>query len=477
MHRKPSDKDLEKYIQEMEGILREQQGMTFKFIKDHGRFVHTFCAGQLMSKMGLDYKEVVGNELKDFLPAEAAAIKEGYYAKAWEGSEGVTYEGESQGVYYLASLRPIRQNGKVIEVIASCVDITERKKAEIELQRTKKLLESIIDDSADGICIIDTGGNVVRVNHSFEMLYGWSEKELVGRQLPIVPLEIEDELKAITKEIQGEMQAKTYETTRLKKGGELIHVSITLSPIKNDCGEIIALTGITRDISERIKSEELFRKADKLNVVGQLAAGLAHEIRNPLTSLKGFLQIMKSSEMRKVEHCEIMLSEVDRMNSIINELLIFSKPQPKVLKKNDIGILLQSVVILLEAQATMSGVQVYVEIHEDLPPIDSSEVDIKQVFVNVLKNAIEATPKGGNIHIVAFVQLNDIIVRVTDEGVGIPTDNIHRLGEPFYTTKEQGTGLGLMMCYKIIHDHKGSLLIQSTLNQGTTVDITLPFAN
>lgn len=477
MHRNSSDKDLVKYIQEIEGILRNQQGMTFKFIKEDGRFIHTYCAGELMSKMGLDYMDVVGNELQDFLPAETVGIKEGYYAKAWEGSEGVSYEGESQGVFYLASLRPILRDGKVIEVIASCVDITERKKAEKELQRTNKLLDSIIDDSADGICIIDTAGNVVRVNHSFEKLYGWSEKEIVGRQLPMVPPEMESDLKAITQEIQDEMQAKTYETIRLKKGGELLHVSITLSPIKNDHGEVIALTGITRDITERIKSEEFFRKADKLNVVGQLAAGLAHEIRNPLTSLKGFLQIMKTSKESKIEYCEIMLSEVERMNSIINELLIFSKPQPKVLKKNDIGTLLQSVVTLLEPQAAMNGVQFYVEIQEDLPLIDSSDVDIKQVFVNVVKNAIEATCNGGNIHIVVFVLTNDIIVRVTDEGVGIPTDSIQRLGEPFYTTKEQGTGLGLMMCYKIIHDHKGSLLIQSIVNQGTTVEIKLPFGN
>lgn len=474
MLRKPSDKDLEKYFQDIEEILREQQGMTFKFINEDGRFVHTYCAGQLMSKMGLDESDVVGKELKDFLPAGKAAAKEWHYVKAWEGNEGVTYEGESKGIYYLASLRPIRRNGKVIEVIASCVDITERKKAEQELERTKKLLESIVDDSADGICIIDTGGNVVRVNHSFEMLYGWSEDELVGRQLPIVPLEMEDEFISITQEIQGDMLAKTFETVRQNKAGELVHVSITLSPIKNGYGEIIALTGITRDISERIKSEEFFRKADKLNVVGQLAAGLAHEIRNPLTSLKGFLQLMKESDKRRVEHCEIMLSEVDRMNSIINELLIFSKPQPKVLKRNEIGALLYSVINLLEAQATMNGVQVYIEIHGDLPPICCSEVDIKQVFVNVLKNAIEATPNGGKIYIVAFEQLNELIIRIKDEGIGIPADNLHRLGEPFYTTKEQGTGLGLMMCYKIIHDHKGNLSIRSAVNQGTTVDIKLP---
>lgn len=476
MLNKQSDKDVEKYIQDIEEILREQQGMTFKFVNEDGRFVHTYCAGQLMSKMGLYERDVVGKELKDFLPAEKAVTKEEYYAKAWEGIEGVIYEGESEskGVYYLVSLRPIQRNGKVVEVIASCVDITERKKAEKELEKARKLLESIIEDSADGICIIDTGGNVVRVNHSFEVLYGWSEDELVGRHLPIVPPEIEDEFKAITQEIQGDMQARTYETTRLKKGGDLVHVSITLSPIKNEYGEIIALTGITRDISERIKSEEFFRRADKLNAVGQLAAGLAHEIRNPLTSLKGFLQLMKESDKRRVEHCEIMLSEVDRMNSIINELLIFSKPQPKVLKRNDIGTLLHSVVNLLDAQATMNGVQVYIEIHGDLSPICCSEADIKQVFVNILKNAIEATPSGGKIHIVAFEQLNELMIRIKDEGMGIPTDNIQRLGEPFYTTKEQGTGLGLMMCYKIIHDHKGSLTIQSTLNQGTTVDIRLP---
>ncbi|WP_214626576.1 PAS domain S-box protein [Paenibacillus agaridevorans] len=452
----------------------KQQGMTFKFKKVNGRYIHTFIAGKLLTKIGLTPRIVIGRELRDFISAELAIYKETFYRDAWEGNEDIIYEGELNGVYYMASLQPIRQFGKVIEVIASCVDITERKRSEEELRATKELLESVIKNSVDSVCITDIEGKVIRVNDAFEKIYGWSEKELVGKKLPNIPENLYDSLVEICKPVLTGTKAISFETMRKRKDGELIHVFLTLSPIKDARNAVVALTGIARDITERKKSEEFFRKADKLNVVGQLAAGLAHEIRNPLASLRGFLQLFLSGHEGKSEYFDIMISEIDRINSIVSELLIISKPHATSFQENNIGIILRSVVTLLEAQATLNNIQFHVEIKDNFPLVESSEIEIKQVFVNILKNAIEAMPNGGIIRIKAIVQTDNLLIRFIDEGSGINESIITRLGEPFFTTKDNGTGLGLMMCYKIINEHKGRMHINSVINKGTTIDVILP---
>ncbi|MCQ6562886.1 PAS domain-containing sensor histidine kinase [Paenibacillus mendelii] len=462
--------------QELEEILYEQQGMTFKFKYVNGQFIHTFCAGQLLSKIGLTPCAVIGRQLKDFLPADIAAYKETFYLDAWNGKEDIAYEGEKDGVFYFVSLRPIRRSGQVTEVVASCVDITERKRAEEELRETKELLESLIKNSVDGICVTDMEGKVIRVNRSFEKIYGWQEEELIGKQVPIFPLHMKNDLDVICNQLQTGKKVMNCETIRQRKDGEMIHVCLTVSPIKDAAGRVIALTGITRDISERKRSEDFYRKADKLNVIGQLAAGLAHEIRNPLTSLRGFIQLMQSSGTNKSAYCDIMISEIDRINSIVNEFLIIAKPHATSFRKNDIRIILHNVVTLLEPQAVLNNIQIQLEVEGDFPLVESSEMEIKQVFVNILKNAIEAMPGGGMIRIALVAQTNSILIRFNDEGNGIPDNLIPRLGEPFFTTKEQGTGLGLMMCYKIIADHKGSIMINSVVSEGSTFDITLPLS-
>ncbi|MEC0368936.1 PAS domain S-box protein [Paenibacillus chibensis] len=463
--------------EELMEMLLEQQGMTFKFKKIEGRFIHTFCTGQLLGKIGLTPQQVVGRELKEFLREDFAAAKEEYYSQAWEGKEDVSYEGELLGVSYLASLRPVKRHGKVVEVIASCVDITERKVSEKELTETKELLESLFESSVDGICIMDTSGGVIRINEAFENIYGWKNAELIGRPAPMFPAHLENRIDEIYNHLNANKKVIHLETIRPRKDGENIHVFLTLAPIQDAEENIIALTVITRDISERKKLEDFYRKADKLNAVGQLAAGLAHEIRNPLTSLRGFLQIMQSGRAEKGEYYDIMLSKIDRINSIVNEFLVIAKPYQSNAQKNDLVRILQSVVTLLEAQAALNNINIATEADDDFPQVVCSEMEIKQVFVNILKNAIEAMPRGGDIRIQASVLQGSVRIRFIDQGEGISEKQFPRLGEPFYTTKEKGTGLGLMMCYKIIGDHKGEISIDSALSKGTTFDIMLPLTS
>ncbi|MEY2193118.1 ATP-binding protein [Neobacillus sp. BF23-41] len=236
-----------------------------------------------------------------------------------------------------------------------------------------------------------------------------------------------------------------------------------------------AVLSIGKDITEKMEeTERLLQKSEKLALLGQMAAGIAHEIRNPLTSIKGFIQLLRTST-RKEEYFDILLTELDRINDIVGEFLVLAKPTAAVYITKDIRILLKDVVTLINNQSLLNNVLIFVEYDNDLPLISCEENQLKQVFLNLLKNAIEAMPKGGNINVYVMKKEDGkISVQIIDQGVGIPEERISTLGEPFYTTKEKGTGLGLMTCYKIIEGHNGELNIYSKINEGTTIEIILP---
>ncbi|MBT2736071.1 ATP-binding protein [Bacillus sp. ISL-7] len=236
-----------------------------------------------------------------------------------------------------------------------------------------------------------------------------------------------------------------------------------------------AVLSIGKDITEKMEeTERLLQKSEKLALLGQMAAGIAHEIRNPLTSIKGFIQLLRTST-RKEEYFDILLTELDRINDIVGEFLVLAKPTAAVYMTRDIKMLLKDVVTLINNQSLLNNVQILVEFDNDLPLISCEENQLKQVFLNLLKNAIEAMPKGGNINLlVKEKEEGKLSIQIIDQGVGIPQERISTLGEPFYTTKEKGTGLGLMTCYKIIEGHNGELNIYSKINEGTTIEIILP---
>jgi PAS domain S-box-containing protein len=236
-----------------------------------------------------------------------------------------------------------------------------------------------------------------------------------------------------------------------------------------------AVLSIGKDVTERKEqTEQLLQKSEKLALLGQMAAGIAHEIRNPLTSIKGFIQLFKTEQHRK-EYYDIVLSELDRINDIVGEFLVLAKPTAAVFTEKDVKELIKDVVTLINTQSILNNVQIFVEFECNLPRISCEENQLKQVLINLLKNAIEAMPTGGNIDVkVKVKEEGKISIQIIDQGIGIPKERIPTLGEPFYTTKEKGTGLGLMTCYKIIESHNGELTIDSEVNEGTTIEIILP---
>ncbi|TBL70578.1 PAS domain S-box protein [Paenibacillus thalictri] len=344
-----------------------------------------------------------------------------------------------------------------------------------ELRKTKEYLESFVNHTSDAIHVSDLLGNVIQVNIAFEAMYGWAEDEVLGRPLTNIPDNVKEEYALKIKSMLRGESVADYETVRYARDGKLIDVSITISPIRDQSGNIVAVASITRNITARKQTEDVLRQSEKLSIVGQLAAGVAHEIRNPLTTLIGFVQLQKMRGPLSESHLDVMLSELDRINFIVSEFLVLAKPQARNFQPENVGSILFDIVMFMESQMILNNVEIDMRLPQETPLVLCEINQLKQVFINVIKNAMESMPGGGSIIIeLTHPHPESVMVRITDHGCGIPEETLNRVGEPFFTSKENGTGLGLMVTQRIIHNHKGSLSIHSKPGQGTTVEIVLP---
>lgn len=351
-------------------------------------------------------------------------------------------------------------------------NVTERRKMEKVLRESEQKFRSIFDHSMNGILLWGEGYRILDVNPIACEIFQATKQQLLSE--PFVKWIPEKEQKVFYKLIgQCEQFGEAYaEITILTKEGEQRIVEISLKK------EIIPSVGMMmlRDITEKKELEWQLRKSDTLNVVGELAAGIAHEIRNPMTALKGFIQLLQGSIKEDYSmYFNVIMSELKRIESIITEFLVLAKPQAIQYQQNDVCKIMKDTIDLISAQAMMHNVQIIADFEENLPWIYCEPNQLKQVFINILKNAIEVMTKGGDVHVrVQKVDHHYIRISVTDQGCGIPQDKIKKLGEPFYTTKERGTGLGLMVSYKIIEEHQGKIDVESEVGVGTTFHITLP---
>jgi two-component system sporulation sensor kinase A len=257
------------------------------------------------------------------------------------------------------------------------------------------------------------------------------------------------------------------------KDGRIVYVSCTIVPIIMT-GGMVGMYSIVKDLTHQKETEELLRKSEKLSVVGELAAAVAHEIRNPLTALKGFIKLLQRGMDSKQDYFKIIDDELARIEMISSEMLVLSKPHVTRNVELSLKKIFNHVNILLNSEANMKCIEIITDFEEGLPPIVGEETQLKQVFVNLLKNAIEAMPGGGSILVTMKRISGHIRVEIIDEGCGIPENMLEKLGEPFYSTKEKGTGLGLLVTHRIIDAHQGRMEISSKINAGTTISVYFP---
>ncbi|WP_078553461.1 PAS domain-containing protein [Bacillus alkalicellulosilyticus] len=408
--------------------------------------------------------------------------------------QGKVWRGEIQnqakdGSYYWVQTTIVpylNEKGKPYQYVSIRTDITDRKKTELNLKNTlskltekNKELEDIkyALDTSSIIAITDATGTITYVNDTFCEISKYSREELLGEDHRILNsgYHTKEFFKDLYKTI-GNGKVWKGEIRNKAKDGTYYWVDTTIVPFLNENQVPYQYVAIRKDITDRKQAEEMVLRSKELAIVGELAAGVAHEIRNPLTLLQGYTEFLKdeNKDDYKREYYDILLEEIKRIDFIVGEFMVLAKPKVHSVQRNNVVPIVRQIMVLLKSEAKKNDVTLSFHSESKELFVNGDENQLKQVFLNIIKNGIEAMPDGGQLEVSISEETERLHVRIKDNGVGISKDKIKRLSEPFFSTKEKGNGLGLMVTYKIIEEHGGNITVESEENKGTTFTISLP---
>lgn len=374
----------------------------------------------------------------------------------------------------------------VLMVWAAWTVYNYREYYEDQLEATKLRFRDIIEHSAEAIISLDNDGVITSWNRGAEDIFGWHRDDIIGKPITkIVPAELvkKQELECIDFGMKYKGSVQNYETERLTKSGEKKLVNLTASYIRNENDEIVGRSHILRDLTEVKMRKEQIQQSERLATVGHMAAGVAHEVGNPLTAISSLVQICqrKTDDEFIQDQLKKVRDNIQRIDKIVRDLVDFSRPSS--MQKEDVQVneIIKSAVGLLEHDARCRDVNFVCNLAGDLPPISCVPDQIHQVLVNLLLNAVDAMKDTANqkVTISTSKDNSSIKLAVADVGEGIKEEHQSRIFEPFFTTKEvgSGTGLGLAVSHGIINKMNGSIWVESEYGEGTTFFITLPIEN
>ena len=351
----------------------------------------------------------------------------------------------------------------------------ENKRMDTILMSKEGYLNLFFEHAEDAIVVFGLDQKIITVNPAFEKIYGWNETECIGQSMRLFPTSEDAKVEERTKNV---LQGKSYHllrTKEMRKDGLIFDAELTIKPIYNERQEIIAMTFISRDISLRLQAEQLLIDTEKVKAIGEVAASVAHEVRNPLTSISGFIQIMNSDSNNPYRtYTDIMHSEINRIDLIMSEFLVLSKHNYKKSTVFSIEQTLREVVLMFEPEFKQRSIVCESHIPVNTAMISGNEDGMKQVFINLLKNACEALVENGAITVTLSRQDNSVLITIHDNGPGMDQHTLDNLYKPFFTTKQEGTGLGMMISKKVIVDQGGTMTVSSVVNEGTKIVIALP---
>jgi PAS domain S-box-containing protein len=357
--------------------------------------------------------------------------------------------------------------------VASLVDITERKRVERLLEEQTVFLQRLLDTIPYPVYYKNTDRFYQGCNKAFEVFAGRAKDEIIGKTVyDLFPADQASYFTSRDDELFREPGAQVYETTVTYPDGikhDAIYNRITYA---NNDGSIAGLLGVIIDITERKRWQEEMARLERLNLIGEMAAGIGHEIRNPMTTVRGLLQLLRARDeiVQHREYYDIMIEELDRANTIISEFLSLAKNKPLSKRMLNLSSIVETMFPLIHADAMQSGMFVQIEMGE-IPDLLLDEKEMRQLILNLVRNGLEAMQPGGKITIETASEGQSVVLKVRDEGKGIDKDVLEKLGTPFYTTKDSGTGLGLAVCYSIATRHNAEIRIE-TSPAGTTFYIT-----
>lgn len=430
---------------------------------------------------GYTTAEMVGRSVLDILPAEAG------FASTLAAVAGGTVERQraqhsrrdGRPVDVLITATPVRDGrGRIVAAAIMVRDLTEATEAAAALQQSEQRWRAIVDSAVDGIIVINAHGRIEAFNPSAERLFGYAKAEVLGENvkmlMPSPYREGHDEyignyLKSGTPKVIGIGR----EVTGLHRDGTEFPLHLSVGEIQG--GDQRRFTGIIHDLRPRVRIEERLREQTALARLGEMAAVIAHEVRNPLAGVRGAIQVIGSRLPRDSGDWAMVneiVSRIDGLNELIKDLLLFSRPPRPRPTRADVVALMAGTVELLRTDPAMAGVTVSVQ--GSAPPLMVDGELVKTVFLNLLINAAQAMQGKGTIEV--SVAAADQVCTITfhDSGPGIPAEIREKIFTPFFTTKARGTGLGLPTARALIEAHGGSLAVECPPLGGTTVTVGFP---
>ena len=343
-----------------------------------------------------------------------------------------------------------------------------------ELVDARTLTENVLSSVADGIIAVDLDGNVLMFNPAAEELYNVNGKDLIGRSYQ----QLFEERKGMASVLLDTLRtghSHIGENLEIAALGADRKITASSSVLRNGEGQRIGAVVVLKDVSERDRLMGQVMRADRLAALGELTAGIAHEIRNPLTSIRGFMQYLSENntvdEWR--EYAPLIIRQVDNLNHIIEGLLVFGRPWPPRIARVQLNQLVEEMAFLTKGK---SRARIELDLGEDVPVIDADGEALKQVLLNLFINALQAMSDedAGVVTVTTRLKDQQVMIAVKDNGIGLPEKFKAKVFEPFFSTKPAGTGLGLAMVLRIVDAHQGTITFESKEGIGTTVVVLLP---
>ncbi|MEW6102173.1 MAG: ATP-binding protein [Candidatus Omnitrophota bacterium] len=483
-----------KYPKEFVNKVIDEADVLVLFLEPDGQV--SICNKKFESVIAKDCCDIVGQSWQGlFSPTEGNAIKlqmlravvdDSVKYKRPNNFEGVLIDKENNERLISWSITPILLDGSgdLTGVLLIGNDTTELREGETSFKKIDETMRNIFSNIKEyAIYVINLDGNITYFGMGSEIMLGWQKNEIIFKHVNLLHTP-DDAASLLPKMLEQVNKEGLFETeiSLIKKTGQSIPVNLTVNKFIDSEGKLMGYIFVAKDITETKKLEYQIFQAEKLAAIGQLAAGMAHEINNPLFVISGRLELMLLDEKlnEKIrQDLNTINAQADRIRKLVDQLLKFARKSPPKMETVNINEIIEAVLPLLSYHKlpASKNIEIDKDLAKGLPAIKGDANQLQEVFVNLLLNGMQAMPQGGRLSIGSReVEGRLIEVKISDTGCGISESNRKNIFMPFFSTKKDGTGLGLSICFNIIKNHNGVIDIESEVNKGTTFVIKLPIS-
>ena len=376
-------------------------------------------------------------------------------------------------------LNPVLTQGGM-RVLASVVDISERKRAEQTLQKERDFIDAVLETAGTLVVVLDREGRIQRFNRACEQTTGYSSEEVMGRyvwDLFLIPDEV-DGVKGVFKRLLGGEPRNDYENYWKGKDGLLRRISWSNTVLTDSNGKVDYIVAVGIDVTDFKHMQEQLRKTEQIAELGTLASGMAHEIGTPMNVILGRAEYLlkRTADEGMKKGLTTIIMQIERITKVMTQLLAFARRRTPERRIVDLGAIVDETLDIFQDRITHSRITVEKAIEADVPAVSADRDQLIQVLINLVINSLHAMPEGGRLRLSLDREDSHVRLGVSDTGHGMPEEIRSKIFEPFFTTKDfgKGTGLGLTVVKGIVEEHGGTIAVESAVDKGTTFWIRLP---